>query len=427
MRLAAAALTFALLCVRASAGADDRTCDANSGDCADAVVEAKGAGNSQHHRQRYPQGVRHDVRKSPGDMYMAMNRGTKIFHAAAVNLRRLIDGISNDYRRDMLQMRLKTMAISYIDPFKGNKLGFVGPDSVTSIARTVHRNVSNYIGDKRQFGREAKRVGIEGTVIPRTFESAVDAATVLGADPSASELVFLKGRFGTAGKEVVAKHTKDLAAMTEGLPKHYIIQEGVKNLALFEGRKYTVRAYLVAHGGALFISRFAFAIIHGTQYDAADASFETQVKHEGYMKKGSKVILRPVLDLNSKSLDGVFAGDSGGEKLMNALTAAARLAGPMFDRIVESTRLDKHRFAIMGIDAIPKADGSVRFIECNSWPNLIHTSEVNAKVNVPMVMSVLRKLFLSASAAEEGGVDESDDDALDDLSLRLVKVWEPGV
>ena len=131
-------------------------------------------------------------------------------------------------------------------------------DAVTVVIRVLPKRMTDYIDDKRIFGRLAKQAGVEGanSAVPRTFESVADAVKVLGADPAASKHVFIKDTYGSCGTGVHVELTKNLKSKDFKLGDHQIIQEGVTNFALFEGRTVKIRAFFIAYRGRLYLSTY---------------------------------------------------------------------------------------------------------------------------------------------------------------------------
>jgi hypothetical protein len=293
--------------------------------------------------------------------------------------------------------RMQSLAFSYIDthPIARGK-SWVAADSlpkgISSVARLVSRKiVTDTVGDKRNFGRLAKQVGVEGTVVPRTFESAAEAIAALSSN---SNLVFVKSTSGAGGKEVEPVATKNLSTFLElrgGLKPHELIQEGIEGLALHNGKKLVIRSHFVVHGGALYVSRVLVAIVHGLNFDTSIATHAVHVDHA-----------HP--DTQYGDLKD-FTGDADNTKWFAAVVAAAQLAGPMFERVVRETAEDNLQYHVFGVDVLPRSTGDVMFVECNIFPNIPDFKHYN-----DLAASVLRLIY---------GVQKGDGTVDDDLT----KVW----
>jgi hypothetical protein len=309
---------------------------------------------------------------------------------------------------------MQSLAVSYIDTWSiANGQSWVVVDSlpkrITSVAQLVARKiVTDTVGDKIRFSRLAKQVGIEGTIVPRTFESAAEANAAL-SDPTvsdASDLVFIKTSISAAGEGVEPVLTKDLPAFLAargGLKRGELIQEGVDGLALHNGRKFVIRSYFIVHGGALYLSHNALGMLHSKIFNASSASHAIHV------------------DL--KHADSVYGdlqnvvGDAANAKWIAAIAAAGKLAGPMFERVVAESATDNLRYHVFGVDVLPKASGAVMLVESNIFPNLDRGLPAIDR----MAVSVLRLLF----GVLKGGSDVDEEmTKVWTVPLSSVEIWE---
>jgi hypothetical protein len=303
----------------------------------------------------------------------------------------------------ILEDRIASLAISYIDTFtisRGDDWIDVTslPKRIKSVAMLVTRKtVIDTVGDKRNFGRLAKQVGVEGVVVPRTFESAEEAVAALTGPTksSRSDMAFVKSSTGSASKEVEPVTTDDLVRFLEargGLKRGELIQEGVDGLALHDGRKLVIRSFFIVHGGALYVSHHAVANVYGQKFDSSSSSREVHVEFEG-----PNTIIE---DLN------LVVGQIENAKWIAAIIAAAKLVGPMFERIVAESANNNLMYHMFGVDVLPKASGTVMFCECNIFPNL----GISGASKVGFVLSVLRLIY--GVVKGDGEVDE-----------EMTKVW----
>jgi hypothetical protein len=273
------------------------------------------------------------------------NKGQSLWRGAAeefgVWARATLAEQQDPEKMRIMKERMRSLAVSYIDTYSINRgKGWVDLDSlpkgITSVALLVPRKVvTDTVGDKLHFGQLAKQVGVEGIVVPRTFESAAEALGALTgpANSSKGNIVFVKSSTGTAGKEVEPVAIHDLATFLEGrggLKRGELIQEEVDGPALHEGKKFTIRSWFIVHGGALYVSHHALATVHGPKYDASMASREVHVNHDH----------PDAIIADLKGLHEEVPGVAGSAKWMAAIIAAAKLAGPMFERVVTATATD---------------------------------------------------------------------------------------
>jgi hypothetical protein len=350
--------------------------------------------------------IRFQTTTSDINITLAANRNRAIWHNAAEGFGSwALDTVAEQGDAEQLKVlkdRLQTLAVSYIDTYaisRGKSWVAVDslPKSITSVALLVLRKtVTDTVGDKRNFGRQAKQAGVEGVVVPRTFETSAEAIEALSGPTksSTSDLVFIKLTSGSGGKQVEPVAAAGLAAFLAargGLKRGELIQEGVSELALHDGKKFTIRCYFIVHGGALYVSHHSGANVHGPKFDSSQALYDIHVDHhhpDAFLD-----------DLN------VVVGEVAGAKWMAAIITAAKLAGPMFERVVAESANDNLRYHVFGVDVLPKTTGDVMFVESNIFPYI-----ANMPCNFRMVRSVLRLLF--GVLKGDGAVDE-----------EMTKVW----
>lgn len=211
------------------------------------------------------QGARLKRLRPSGMLYASTRKAfDKVFELAASSVLRWA-AAKGDAVKMQLQRKLAHMAVTYIMTTSGEKrdtgmfldlASTPESDAVTVIARVLPKRVTDYIDDKRSYGRLARQAGVEGvdSVVPRTFESTADAIKVLGADPGASKYVFIKDVGAAGGLGISVRHTADLKDVELG--KHQIIQEGVTKFVIVEQRKFKIRLYVIAYRGKLYLSRY---------------------------------------------------------------------------------------------------------------------------------------------------------------------------
>lgn len=243
-----------------------------------------------------------------------------------------------------------------------------------TVFKLVDRAVTNKLADKGRLGEAVTQLGL-GHCFPRTFSSVEETIDALKERPFA--LAFVKGRYGTAGDRIRCIKTSDLPAVV--LSADEIIQEGVDELELIDGRKATLRMYILFFSGRCWLSGHAFAVVHGAAYDSTSENYEIQIKHSGYAEKGSPVRLIPLSKLPN------------GPRWLETCRSMLSHMKPLFDPLLAEA-VDG-RYALLGIDALPTLHGDLRFIEVNNFPNLVHTKDVNSAVNVPMIKSLLQGLL----------------------------------
>jgi hypothetical protein len=357
--------------------------------------------------------------KSGSGITQAANRAQKLWRNAADTFGAWAHATVYNQRDPqqlrILKERMQSLAVSYIDTYtivNGQTWVVVDslPKRITSVAQLIARKiVTDTVGDKIRFSRLAKQVGIEGTIVPRTFESAAEANEAFSgptASDASSDLVFIKSSISSAGRGVEPVLTKDLPAFLAargGLKRGELIQEGVDGLALHNGKKFVIRSYFIVHGGALYLSHNALAMLHSKIFNASSALHEIHVDLSH-------------ADSIYSDLQGVV-GDAANAKWIAAIAAAGKLAGPMFERVVAESATDNLRYHVFGVDVLPKASGAVMLVESNIFPNL----ERELPAIDRMAVSVLRLLF----GVLKGGSDVDEEmTKVWTVPLSSVEIWE---
>ena len=253
-----------------------------------------------------------------------------------------------------------------------------------------------------------QQAGVEGTVVPRTFDTAAAAFKTLSADPSASKVVFVKDVNGAGGLDIVCKQVSSLERYK--LSPDAIIQEGATDFALVDGRKWTIRAYVVVHGGRLYVSRHFNGFKHPSRYNPDADAADLEQQHISNGNTNAHVKAKSFADVGGRLMGPSDLEDA--DVWTEALIDATRQMAQMYEAMVAATADDPYRYHIFGVDAIPRTSGTVQIIEVNPFPNLVAFEAQPGKGNpdlascikystekVKMVASVLRLLFGMETAA----------------------------
>lgn len=296
-------------------------------------------------------------------MTFASNRNFEsTFESAALELNRWAAS-HGDAKKKELKEKMGSIAISYIMTKSGGTGGHYldlggTPDRITAIGKVLPKKMTNEIDDKRTFNLLAREAGVEGSVVPRMFETTAEAISVLEADPAASKIVFIKTVGGANADGIFVERTDNLTNVKLG--PHQIIQEGVTRPALDHGRTMKFRAYAVAYGGRLYASKnFAWPKCSPSLQLAAnvDGDLASRYISQHWPQSGEFVV-----DARRR------------EEWAAAFVVAASSMAPMFKKLVAATAKDPNQrvfqYHIFGLDAIPREDGSVQIVEVNPFPNL---------------------------------------------------------
>ena len=337
-------------------------------------------------------GVR--LRKQPSGLHFvaSTNRGAtyaESFEQAMIELKRWA-ATQGEAMEQKLKGAIEHVAVTYImtdgsldrGRSKGHYLDAASiPDQITAIARLLPKAMTDEIDDKRTFGRLAKEAGVEGTVVPRTFESAAEAFEVLAADPAASDIVFVKSAHGSGGDAITVERTTDLKTLI--LPRHHIIQEGVTSKSR---EVYKLRAFVIVHGGKLYLSKnFHGYRDEGTPTPEMLAAYSPEML--AFVSSRNLTAQHVNQHWDSTIDRHTFWAKMGGRAIAAAeaphrqewtasMAAATKRMAPMFKLLVTATANDPYRYHLLGIDVIPREDHSVRIIEVNPFPG-VHWDHMN--------------------------------------------------
>lgn len=215
----------------------------------------------------------------------------------------------------------------------------------------------------------ARALLVAGHTFPRVFFSAADVPQ----EPAS--LWYVKSPLSSAGRGIRVMSQKEIM---QEQPANVVIQEAVQDLSLIEGRKYTLRMYVLVSRGRVSLYSDGFVIVHAAPYQPDSRDPAVQFAHAGYMQEDSGVRLRVLSEL---------AGSA--DILASARNSIAQVFGVFSDRL----KYEKaQHYCLFGVDLLVRADGSTVLIEINDRPNLVHTDAVNQRVNVPMLQAMIDTL-----------------------------------
>jgi prolyl 4-hydroxylase len=299
----------------------------------------------------------------PGPI-IKVNRAARLFEAA---VRRLAPGVS---------AAASNACFTFWDTYGGGGPDLTGLPDGTRVLALLPRSQTNPLADKRQWARRIASAGLSA-LAPATFESVEDALRY--GDPNV-RLWFVKNRVGTGGKGMSCVRPEDLAQTR--LPPDYIVQAGVTDIRLVEGRKFTTRIYALIWNRGLYLYNDGFLVIHGVPYRPDSTDYAVQIDHAGYHADDGPVRMQPLSEI------------AGHEQWFAEFIALMTRLRPVLRDVVEAS--DENRYAVLGIDLLIHTDGSAKVIEVNTMPNFVHSRRVNETVNIPF-FTALMNLMLSGS------------------------------
>lgn len=237
--------------------------------------------------------------------------------------------------------------------------------------RLIRKEVYNEFADKGRLGDLVTEYGMQAH-FPITCKTVAEAQ----AHPEVG-LWFVKNRHGTSGRNMRCASRDDLAKLDLG--PYDILQEGMDDIRLIDGRKFVSRIYVLVWDGRVFLYRDGFHVVHGVPYVPGSTDYKVQIEHEGYHKADGGPYLMP------------FAGDPEMAERFAAVETTIRGIAPSLARLrAASSRGD---YIMLGLDLITLSDGSMRVIEINAIPNFVHPEPVASEVNVPFFTMVIETLL----------------------------------
>ncbi len=245
----------------------------------------------------------------------------------------------------------------------------LGPDD--RLFRLIRKQVYNEYADKGRLGDLVAEYGLDAH-FPRTCKTVAEAR----AHPDVG-LWFVKNRHGTSGRDMRCAGAEDLAGLDLG--PYDILQEGIDDIRLIDGRKFVSRIYLLVWDDRVWLYRDGFHVVHGVPYVPGSTDYKVQIEHEGYQKKGGGPYLLP------------FSGDPGMADRFAAVDHTIRGIAPCLARLrAASSRSD---YILLGLDLITRSDGRMQVIEINAIPNFVHPEPVASEVNVPFFTKAVARML----------------------------------
>ena len=247
------------------------------------------------------------------------------------------------------------------------------PDEDPGSIRLMKRAVYNRLESKAALNRLVRQHGVQD-LFPATYARIEDALAHRGE----AGLWFVKPAHLSGGRGIEVVAGTDLPGFE--LPPHHIIQEGIEDIALIQGKKFTCRTYVLIWNSAVYQSDEGFALIHAPPYRPGSTDYAVQVVHRGFREDredGVRMVPLSALDV-------------GRHILHRSARAVSRLR-PVFGQALSAS--SELKYIILGIDLLLLNTGDIRLIEINAIPNFIHSPTINSRVNVPLFAHVMRMVY----------------------------------
>ena len=238
----------------------------------------------------------------------------------------------------------------------------------TAQIQTFPRSATNALDNKRDLYVELARHG-QASLMPATFP---DVARIESSDLEASRLYFLKEIYSTAGKGIRCLRGDALLAEVASLraPTRHIVQRNVADPVLLDGRKTTLRVFVVLlHDLSAYIYGEALGIIHSQDYDPADTDADVHVLHHAakYFSYADSDFFAQTFPAIRESAYRTLRCYFGG------------LTGPW----------RKGTYQIFGFDYVIDTDLRPFLIEVNAYPNLWGVAQIEIDIKRQMLRDFL--------------------------------------
>ena len=207
-------------------------------------------------------------------------------------------------------------------------------------------------------------------IIPETYTSLEAFLNRQGKD---GELWFYKLDRSTVGRYVYCYRSD---AELEQQARHFnhqglVIQKGITDPVLIDGRKTVFRVYVVLIGSdRVYLHEEALAIVYAARFDAdsLDRNVQIHASHPEYFSSDDLPVYLDALTLLI-------------ERVRNAFNAVD-------DRL--DAACDPYRYQLFGLDIIFSESDGPLIIEINTWPD---TSERKHSVNPATHRAIKRRVF----------------------------------
>ena len=229
------------------------------------------------------------------------------------------------------------------------------------IYRSMHKNFTRQVNNKLKMAT----VLDDETITPKVYTSSND---LLKHNYENDKIWFIKYIRGKCGEHVMCKTTDQLRSL-EISPK-FIIQEGIMDIDLHEGCKYTLRTFILIHNKQMYLYNKIKKRIHNKLYDEKTLDYFSQIC--GYPKSASTRILMNLdtkSDLNMKLKENLSKVKMKMHEVMHAS--------------------DKYNYSLIGCDHLLRRNKEVILIEMNTFPDLVNSEEMNQTLNIPLMKDTI--------------------------------------
>jgi len=183
-----------------------------------------------------------DIRQGDMSFTFFSNRNLPIFQAALEPVDgRLWSGVE------------PTVDLLYFDQYGGKQ----PPAGLAARCQLIDRARTIPLDHKQQL---AQTLQARGLCLPRHFFSPESLPV------ESDTLWYVKDPLSTGGKRLWLCRRDEVADFFE---PGFVIQEALTDVALYQGRKFTLRTYVLVHEASVYWYPDSFLVVHGATYDPA--------------------------------------------------------------------------------------------------------------------------------------------------------------
>ena len=227
------------------------------------------------------------------------------------------------------------------------------------IYRLIDKDITDELNNKLRMGLLLN----DNEITPKIYTSSKD---LVKDNYEKDKIWYVKYITGSCGKDITCKTTDQLRSF-EIDPK-FIIQEGIMDVDLYQGYKYTLRTFLLFHDQKIYLYRGLKKRVHNEKYDTKSLNYSANVCGSNYLE-------RIPIYLDNK------------DNLYQKLKDHTSLMKDKLRNIIDKT--DKYTYLLIGNDYLVKEDKNIILIEMNTSPNINNSKEVNEKINIPLMKDTI--------------------------------------
>lgn len=200
-------------------------------------------------------------------------------------------------------------------------------------------------------------------ITPKIYQSCED---LLKENYNKDKIWFIKYINGSCGQHILCKTTEQLKSIE--ISNKFIIQEGITNLDLYKGYKYTLRVFTLIYDNKFYLYTGIKKRVHNEKYIKDSTNYSAQVCGSNYLER-----IPIYLDIDNDLC----------KKFINH----SLLVKEKLKEIINQS--NKYKYLLIGNDYLVKSDKDVILIEMNPHPDLVNNDYINHKINIPLMKDTI--------------------------------------